>query len=73
MCDIGTANFDKRSCFLNSEINCIVFDRTFIEDVEKELAVDLAESKPLNRDEISNMNVVRSAKESLATILSPFL
>ena len=34
MCDIGTANFDKRSFFLNSEINCIVFDRTFIEDVE---------------------------------------
>ncbi|WP_249598063.1 cardiolipin synthase [Peribacillus frigoritolerans] len=73
MCDIGTANFDKRSCFLNSEMNCIVFDRTFIKDVEKELAVDLAESKPLNEDALSSMNVVRSAKESLASILSPFL
>jgi len=73
MCDIGTANFDKRSCFLNSEMNCIVFDRTFIKDVEKELAVDLAESKPLNGDALSSMNVVRSAKESLASILSPFL
>ncbi|MDQ7861501.1 hypothetical protein RCO48_12385 [Peribacillus frigoritolerans] len=43
-------------------MNCIVFDRTFIKDVEKELAVDLAESKPLNGDALSSMNVVRSAK-----------
>ncbi|MGG4265768.1 cardiolipin synthase [Peribacillus simplex] len=73
ICDIGTANFDKRSLFLNSEINCLVFDRTFIADAEKELAVDLAESKSLSRDALSSMNVVRSAKESLASILSPFL
>lgn len=73
ICDIGTANFDKRSCFLNSEINCLVFDRTFIRDVEKELADDQAESKPLSGDALSSMNVVRSVKESLASILSPFL
>ncbi|MGE1163863.1 cardiolipin synthase [Peribacillus simplex] len=73
ICDIGTANFDKRSLFLNSEINCLVFDRTFIADAEKELAVDLAESKPLSSDALSTMNVVRSAKESLASVLSPFL
>ncbi|MDM5451301.1 cardiolipin synthase [Peribacillus simplex] len=73
ICDIGTANFDKRSLFLNSEINCLVFDRTFIADAEKELAVDLAESKPLSSDALSSMNVVRSAKESLASVLSPFL
>ncbi|MDM5292377.1 cardiolipin synthase [Peribacillus simplex] len=73
ICDIGTANFDKRSFFLNSEINCLVFDRAFIVDAEKELAVDLAESKPLSSDALSTMNVVRSAKESLASVLSPFL
>ena len=73
ICDVGTANFDKRSLFLNSEINCLIFDRTLIEDAEKELAVDLAESKPLDGDSLSSMNVVRTAKESLASILSPFL
>ncbi|MEK4538968.1 cardiolipin synthase [Peribacillus sp. FSL K6-1552] len=73
ICDVGTANFDKRSLFLNSEINCLIFDRAFIEDVKKELAVDIAESKPLNRDSLSSINVVRTAKESLASILSPFL
>ena len=73
ICDIGTANFDKRSLFLNSEINCLVFDRAFIADAEKELAVDLAESKPLSSDALSSMNVVRSAKESLASVLSLFL
>ncbi|WP_285767954.1 cardiolipin synthase [Peribacillus sp. SI8-4] len=73
ICDIGTANFDKRSCFLNGEINCLIYDRAFIEDVEKELAVDVAESKLMNGDKLSSMNVVRAAKESLASILSPFL
>ncbi|MFD6438611.1 cardiolipin synthase [Peribacillus sp. NPDC060186] len=73
ICDVGTANFDKRSLFLNGEINCLIFDRAFIEDLKKELAVDIAESKPLRRDSISSLNVVRSAKESLASILSPFL
>ncbi|MFJ7683160.1 cardiolipin synthase [Peribacillus butanolivorans] len=73
ICDVGTANFDKRSLFLNSEINCLIFDRAFIEDVKKELAVDIAESKPLSRDSLSSTNVVRTAKESLASILSPFL
>ncbi|MFD9626162.1 cardiolipin synthase [Peribacillus muralis] len=73
ICDIGTANFDKRSCFLNGEINCLIYDRAFIEDAEKELAVDVAESKLLNGDKLSSMNAVRTAKESLASILSPFL
>ncbi|MFI8491602.1 cardiolipin synthase [Peribacillus butanolivorans] len=73
ICDVGTANFDKRSLFLNSEINCLIFDQAFIEDVKKELAVDIAESKPLSRDSLSSINVVRTAKESLASILSPFL
>nr|WP_223305414.1 cardiolipin synthase [Peribacillus butanolivorans] len=73
ICDVGTANFDKRSLFLNSEINCLIFDRAFIEDVKKELAVDIAESKPLSGDSLSSINVVRTAKESLASILSPFL
>ncbi|KQU20131.1 cardiolipin synthase [Bacillus sp. Leaf13] len=73
ICDVGTANFDKRSLFLNSEINCLIFDRAFIEDVKKELAVDIAESRPLSRDSLSSINVVRTAKESLASILSPFL
>ncbi|MGE7763632.1 cardiolipin synthase [Peribacillus sp. NPDC096540] len=73
ICDVGTANFDKRSLFLNSEINCLIFDRAFIEDVKKELAVDIAESKPLCGDSLSSLNVVRTAKESLASILSPFL
>ncbi|WMX55584.1 MULTISPECIES: cardiolipin synthase [unclassified Peribacillus] len=73
ICDVGTANFDKRSLFLNSEINCLIFDQAFIEDVKKELAVDIAESKPLSRDSLSSINVARTAKESLASILSPFL
>ena len=30
ICDIGTANFDKRSLFLNKEINCYFHDPAFV-------------------------------------------
>ncbi|MFJ7848363.1 cardiolipin synthase [Peribacillus sp. NPDC097264] len=73
MCDIGTANFDKRSLFLNSEINCLIYDRRCIEDVKDELAIDIAESNPIAEKTLSSPNILRSAKESLAAILSPFL
>ena len=73
ICDIGTANFDKRSLFLNSEINCLIYDRSCIEDVKRELAIDIAESKPLAEKTLSSPNIIRSAKESLAAIFSPFL
>lgn len=73
ICDIGTANFDKRSLFLNSEINCLIYDRRCIEDVKRELAIDIAESDPLEERALTSPNIIRSAKESLANILSPFL
>ena len=73
ICDIGTANFDKRSLFLNNEINCLIFDRSCIEKVKKELEMDIAESKPLKPESLTSPNIARSAKEALATLFSPFL
>ncbi len=31
--DIGTANFDNRSFYLNCESNCVVYDKTVVADV----------------------------------------
>ena len=70
--DIGTANFDKRSLFLNNEINCLIFDPSCVEDVKKELETDMEESTPLKAESLSSLNIARSVKETLATLLSPF-
>lgn len=33
MVDIGTANFDNRSFYLNNESNCFIYDKTVVADV----------------------------------------
>ncbi len=35
ICDIGTANFDMRSLYINHEINCLLYDEHFIQTVKK--------------------------------------
>ncbi len=73
VCDIGTANFDKRSLFLNKEINCLIYDPAFISLVKEILQKDISDSKTLTLAEFMNPNLFRSAKEVLAGALSYFL
>lgn len=73
LCNVGTANFDKRSLFLNSEINCLMFDSLSIEQIKKCLAVDIAESAPIKEKALTNPNLFQKVNEALANILSPFL
>ncbi|RSK57532.1 cardiolipin synthase [Bacillus canaveralius] len=73
ICDIGTANFDKRSIFLNHEINCFIFDRAFIERVRNILEIDLLNSKQITLSELNKPNLLRSIKEQAAKAISFFL
>ncbi len=73
VCDIGTANFDKRSFFLNKEINCYVYSRTFIERLGDIIRKDLLDSKPLTLSDLTKPNFFRSFKESIAGAVSYFL
>ena len=43
--DIGTANFDNRSFYLNCESNCIIYDKTVVDEVWSRLQVDFHKSK----------------------------
>jgi cardiolipin synthase A/B len=72
-CDIGTANFDKRSLFFNSEINCYIHDRDFVQKVKKAIAHDLARSEPLTPDFWKKRTLWERGKESIATLLSAWL
>lgn len=71
--DIGTANFDKRSLFLNSEINCLIFDFLSIEQIKRYLSNDMIDSAPFEEKALWSPNLFQKIKEVVARLLSPFL
>ncbi|SMQ58382.1 cardiolipin synthase [Bacillus sp. OV166] len=73
LCDIGTANFDKRSMYLNKEINCYIYDPSFIQRLMDILKKDIDDSKPLTLAELNKPNPVRTIKEGIAAAISYFL
>jgi cardiolipin synthase len=73
LCDIGTANFDKRSLFLNKEINCYFYDPAFVERFRDVLHKDILDSKPLKLEDLNKRNFFRSIKEGIAGAISFFL
>jgi cardiolipin synthase A/B len=73
LCDIGTANFDKRSMFLNKEINCYIYDPAIIQRLKAILKKDIDDSSPLTLAELNKPNPIRSCKEGIAALISYFL
>ncbi|MEH7303632.1 cardiolipin synthase [Neobacillus drentensis] len=73
ICDIGTANFDKRSMYLNKEINCYIYDKAFIHRLKEILEKDIGDSAPLTLAVLNKPNPIRSFKEGIAGLVSYFL
>lgn len=73
ICDIGTANFDQRSLFLNKEINCYIYDEGFISRVKEVIQKDLQDSKRLFLEDLTRPNLLRSFKEGIAGAVAYFL
>lgn len=74
VCDIGTANFDKRSFYLNQEINCLIYDQNYIkDDVLKILKYDQSHAKQVKLNDIHSLGPWAVCKEYTARALSLFL
>jgi cardiolipin synthase A/B len=73
ICDIGTANFDKRSLFLNKEINCYIYSSDFTERLMDIIEKDIKDSEPMTLKELNKPNLLRSVKERIAGVLEFFL
>ncbi|WP_071393253.1 cardiolipin synthase [Bacillus tuaregi] len=73
VCDVGTANFDKRSFFLNHEMNCYTYDPSYVESIRGVLKQDQAEAKLISKKDISMLNPWTFCKEMLARSISLFL
>lgn len=73
ICDIGTANFDKRSFFLNGEMNCFIYDKEFTEQMKRVIRHELSRSEPLTLDWWKKRSIWERGKESISTLLSQWL
>lgn len=73
ICDIGTANFDKRSFHLNHEINCLIYDPTFVKRVLNEIRYDISISEQLTLESYEQCSLYFKGKEKIATLLSQLL
>jgi cardiolipin synthase A/B len=73
LCDIGSANFDKRSLFLNKEINCYFYDPAFVNRFMDIIHKDILDSKPLKLGDLNKPNLLKSIKEGIAGAISFFL
>ncbi|PKG22595.1 cardiolipin synthase [Niallia nealsonii] len=73
ICFIGSSNFDKRSIFLNHELNCGVYDKKFIGEMQEQIQNDLKLSNPLLLADIENPTIWTLLKEKVSHIFSPFL
>ncbi len=72
-CDIGTANFDKRSFFINLEINNLIFDKEFIHTLKKEMEKDMEASDMLSENDLSSVSLLTRIKERIASSISILL
>lgn len=73
VCDLGTANFDNRSFYLNYEMNCFIYDRSMIKQIKKIIEKDILDSKKVALNDISTPNFLRSLKEIIARGIAHFL
>jgi cardiolipin synthase A/B len=73
ICDIGTANVDRRSFHINHEINCLIFNREFIKDVIAVMEHDISISERLTIEQLKKRSFFHRSKEKIATALAPLL
>ncbi|MBS4206829.1 cardiolipin synthase [Bacillus sp. FJAT-50079] len=73
ICDIGTANFDYRSILLNHEINCFIYERAFIAEVEAALAEDIRHSTRLKLENLYSLPLGARWKEGISYIIKGLL
>ncbi|WP_332634598.1 cardiolipin synthase [Halalkalibacter flavus] len=73
VCDIGTANFDKRSFHINHEINCLIYDAEFIQHVLKEMEHDIQVSERLTLEAYKKRPLTQRGKEQVAKLVSGLL
>ncbi|MGI8316578.1 cardiolipin synthase [Halobacillus mangrovi] len=71
--DIGTANFDRRSFFLNKEVNTFVYEEKFLKELRKAYLKDFDDAMPFNETWLNNRSLSTKINEKIAALLRPLL
>lgn len=71
--DIGTANFDNRSFYLNCESNCIIYDKTVVDEVWSRLQVDFHKSKRFSEEDFEKISRWDWFLARIANVLASYL
>ncbi len=70
---VGTANMDHRSFDLNFEVNAIVYDKDFANELRATFIHDLEDSIKIDQLEWENRPVYRKLLNKIARLVSPML
>lgn len=70
---IGTPNFDKRSLYWNEEVNVIIDDQAFTEEVISSINQDIKKSELLTKEKVKNRSVRQLPAEWIGKAISYFL
>ncbi|PGW80137.1 cardiolipin synthase [Bacillus thuringiensis] len=73
ICDIGTANFDMRSLYINHEINCLLYNKHFIQTVKNKFHEDLENASVLSYSDVNPPSLIDRGKEWIGTMFAFFL
>lgn len=70
---LGTANFDERSFELNFEVNVLVYDEAFAQQVSDSFNNDLNQAKQLSIEAWKQRSAIKIFIDKLARLISPIL
>ena len=74
LCDVGTANFDRRSIFLNKEVNCLFdTDTDFITQIRTAFFEDMKTSHPFSDQWVKQQPLKIKLSGIIARIIRPLL
>jgi cardiolipin synthase A/B len=72
-CDLGTANFDLRSFYVNLELNNFTYTQSFVDEVRKEVQKDIEGSTLVTMDKLNSVSIFTRFKEGIASMVSILL
>ena len=70
---VGSANIDVRSFKLDFEVNTIVYDAAFAEELREEIHKDSMKSELLTQEKYDQRGTLIKFKEGIARLISPLL
>lgn len=71
--DIGTANFDNRSFYLNMESNCVIYDKGVTADVWNRLKEDFHKSKRFSEEDFEKISKWDWFLARIANVIASYL